>query len=408
MKLFRALTIQPFRLLWSGQTISRLGDSLYQIALAWWVLEKTHSAAAMGTVLTLSFLPMIVFLFIGGVAVDRLPRIKVMLMADVVRGVLVGGITALAWTQALELWHIYAFSLLFGLVNAFFQPAYTATVPQITPRELLPSANALTDLGAQLASVIGPAVGALLVAMGGTPLAFGIDALSFVISAGLLAPLLHVTMLARSAVKSVRPRAISILHSARGGVTIVIGTSWLWITIVILALVNLTGHSPMNVALPFLVKDKLGTGVESLGLVLSAFSAGAVLGAVCVGQVLRRRWRGRVIYVGLAIVGGLTVAIGLMPTLAGTAFAVLALGGVLSVVNLTWVNVLQEHVPNEFFGRVSAVNALGSNVLLPIGFGLAGWASDALGAPIVFVIGGALTLGLALIGLTQSSIHSLD
>ncbi|MBK9232310.1 MAG: MFS transporter [Anaerolineae bacterium] len=73
MALFRALTHRSLAFLWVGQTISRVGDHLYQVALAWWVLEKTGSALAMGTVLTFSMVPMLLFVLIGGVAVDRLP-----------------------------------------------------------------------------------------------------------------------------------------------------------------------------------------------------------------------------------------------------------------------------------------------------------------------------------------------
>ena len=89
MLLFRSLTYRPFALLWAGQTISRIGDYLYQIALAWWVLEKTGSATAMGAVLICSLVPMLLFLLIGGVAVDRLPRVRVMLASDLARGAIV-------------------------------------------------------------------------------------------------------------------------------------------------------------------------------------------------------------------------------------------------------------------------------------------------------------------------------
>ena len=86
MKLFSALKHRGFALLWSGQAISHLGDSLYRVALAWWVLEKTGSAAAMGTVLVFSMAPMLIFLLLGGVAVDRFPRIRLMLGSDLLRG----------------------------------------------------------------------------------------------------------------------------------------------------------------------------------------------------------------------------------------------------------------------------------------------------------------------------------
>ncbi|MBV9788765.1 MAG: MFS transporter, partial [Chloroflexi bacterium] len=75
IKLFTALTVRPFALLWLGQTVSRLGDFLYQVALAWWVVEKTGSSTVMGIVLLCSLLPTLVFGLLGGVVGDRLPRV---------------------------------------------------------------------------------------------------------------------------------------------------------------------------------------------------------------------------------------------------------------------------------------------------------------------------------------------
>src|SRR5258708_31211386 len=97
MKIFRAFAHRSFVLLWSGQTISRLGDSLYTMALAWWVLQKTGSAAAMGGVLICATLPMILCLLFGGVAVDRFPRVRLMLSSDLLRGGVVIVIAFLAF-----------------------------------------------------------------------------------------------------------------------------------------------------------------------------------------------------------------------------------------------------------------------------------------------------------------------
>ena len=191
MNLFRSLTHRPFALLWSGQTISRLGNSLYRIALAWWVLEKTGSAAAMGTVLIFSSVPMLIFLLVGGVVTDRFPRLRVMWLSDVLSGLVVAIVAILAAAGLLEVWHVYIASILFGLVSAFFSPAATAVIPEITPQKLLTSANSLNSLSRQLASIIGPAIGASIVALGGTSLAFGLDALSFFISAACILPILR-------------------------------------------------------------------------------------------------------------------------------------------------------------------------------------------------------------------------
>lgn len=103
--LFRALRGKSFALLWSGQTVSVLGDNIFHIALAWWVLEKTGSAIAMGTVLLFSIVPMLVFLLVGGVVVDRFPRLRLMFLSDVSRALIIGALAALSYTGVLVLWH---------------------------------------------------------------------------------------------------------------------------------------------------------------------------------------------------------------------------------------------------------------------------------------------------------------
>ncbi|HEY9526337.1 MAG TPA: MFS transporter, partial [Anaerolineales bacterium] len=178
MNVLRSLRHRPFAWLWTGQTTSRLGDSLYRIALSWWVLEKTGSAVAMGTVLIFSQIPLLLFLLIGGVVVDRLPRIRIMFVSDVLCGLVVTFVAFFSWLELLEIWHIYIASILFGFVEAFFFPAYQAVIPEITPSELLTSANSLSGLSQRVTGIVGPALGATLVAAGGTSVTFALDALS--------------------------------------------------------------------------------------------------------------------------------------------------------------------------------------------------------------------------------------
>src|SRR3712207_3020628 len=97
-----ALKVRPFRLLWTGQSISAFGDQLSQVALAWWVLERTGSAALMGTILICSMIPMLLFVLLGGVVVDRLPRARLMFACELVRGLICLCVAALAATQQLE------------------------------------------------------------------------------------------------------------------------------------------------------------------------------------------------------------------------------------------------------------------------------------------------------------------
>ena len=403
MSFLRALRIRSFALLWAGQTISRLGDSLYRIALSWWILEKTGSAAALGLLAVFSLVPMLLFLLVGGVVVDRLPRFRIMLTSDLVNTVVVGLVTALAVTDRLELWHIYAASVVFGLAEAFFAPAYNASIPQVVPLEDRPSANSLSSLSWQLSGVFGPALGAIIIAAGGTSLAFGLDSLSFLISAACLIPLRFIRLTTAPAEKRSSP-----VSDMRDGLRTVVAAPWLWVSILVFAFINVTEAGPRNIALPFLIHDHLGLNVEALGLVASVFSIGSITGAVVLGRVKRLRRRGRLMY-GAAALGGLTVVLyGLAPNLGVLLGVALIYGVSFSAISLVWANTLQEIVPQEKLGRVSSIDALGSVVLMPVGFALAGVLTDRIGPAMVFVIGGSATVALALLGYLHPGVRGLD
>jgi DHA3 family tetracycline resistance protein-like MFS transporter len=407
MTLFKSLTVRPFALLWSGQQLSALGDSIYRVALAWWVLEKTGSAKAMSTIFIFASTPMIVFLLVGGVAVDRHSRARVMFLSDTLRGLLIGIVALLAFAHHLDIWHIYIVSLLFGIVGAFFGPAYRAIVPEIVPRELLPSANGLTTMSIQLAEIAGPALGALVVSTSGSPTAFTLDCLSFVISALCLAPLVRLA-LAGSASKERK----SLLHDFREGVEVVRKTSWLSITIVIASLGNITLSAPLAIALPFLVKDHLHGGVGSLGLIYSTISAGSIAGTILGTVWLERtsglRARGLFAY-GLWIVGGLLIVVfGLPVTIYAVAPAAFLIGAAFIVPNLIFMTTLQELIPGKVLGRVMSIVTVGSVALIPVGSGLVGWATDHVGAPTIFILSGVLTALLAALALMHPVIRNLD
>ncbi len=403
MTLLSSLRHRSFALLWSGQTISRLGDSMYGVALAWWVLQATGSAAAMGTVLIFSYSPMLIFLLIGGVAVDRLPRLRVMFVSDLTSGLVVLGVAALAYAGRLEIWHVYVASMLFGFLQAFFYPAYNAVVPDLTPAEALPSANSLNSLSQQLSGIVGPALGAWIVATRGTPAAFAINGLSFFVAAACVLPVLG---------RAEPPRAAGERSNAwrdlREGIGLVLRVPWLWITIAVFSLVNITISGPRAVALPFLVERNLHASVGTLGFLYSAGAAGAVLGTLWLGGRQRLRRRGPLAYGATVLSGLAALVIGLAPLVAVVSVASFVIGLCISVFSLIWTNTMQELVPRDKLGRVASIDGLGSFVLLPLGFGLTGWATDRLGAPAVFVVGGAATALLALAAWLHPAIRSLD
>jgi DHA3 family tetracycline resistance protein-like MFS transporter len=418
MNVLRSLKHRPFALLWTGQTTSRLGDGLHRIALAWWVLEKTGSAAAMGTVLVLSQIPLLLFLLVGGIVGDRFPRIRIMFISDVLSGLVVTFIAVFSWLDVLQIWHIYIASLIFGFVEAFFFPAYQAIIPQLIPADMLTSANSLNGLSQRMTGIVGPAIGAVLVAAGGTPLAFGLDALSFFISALFVFPLLRGNLIETRSMekapekpgksKSIKETIKQGIDELREGFNVIIAIPWIWVTILIYGFVNMTEASPRAVAMPFLIKNDLGADVALLGIFGTIFSVGFVVGAILLGQFKRLRKRGFIGYLTPLTQGILLLFFGFkfpIPVLIGSMFVY---GFSYSVFGLIWNNTLQEMVPHEMLGRVYSIDALGSFIFLPIGFALAGWATDLVGAPTVFLVGGFSTIALALLGLSHPAIRNLD
>jgi len=418
MNVLRSLKHRPFALLWAGQTISRLGDSLYRIALAWWVLEKTGSATAMGTVLVFAQVPMLIFLLIGGVVVDRLPRLRVMFASDILSGLVIASVAVFSWLDILEVWHIYIASMIFGFVEAFFFPAYQAVIPQITPPETLTSANSLNGLSQRVTGIVGPALGAAMVAAGGTSITFGLDALSFFTSAIFVFPILRMGLdkiQSEEKIPEIAIRKRSMKEAMgqgftdlREGFNFVITIPWIWITILLFGFVNVTVSGLPSVAMPFLIKNDLGGDVELLGLFNSAASLGVVLGMIWLGQYVRLRRRGLLSYFAVVVSGAALLPYAFKWPIPILVFASFFGGVALAVFSLVWTNTLQEMVPAKLLGRVYSIDALGSFVLLPIGFGISGWATDLIGAPTVYLIGGIGTIVLILLGLAHPAVRNLD
>lgn len=403
---FRALRHKKFALLLFGQTLSRIGDFLFQIAMAWWVLEKTGSATAMGSVLFFSILPTVIFSLIGGVFVDRMKRGVLLFLSDVARCLLMLAATWLAFTDQLNLTGIYVIVIVFGFADAFFLPAYNALIQQMIPEEDLPSANSINSLSMQFGRVAGPAIGGLVAGFGGTTLAFGLNSISFWIGALTVLPLLTLPAPARQDEESLTLKGF--LGDLRGGFETIFASPILWITILIFALTNITLAGPYSIAMPFLVKDHLGGDQQLLGFLYAIFPIGYAIASLFMGAFPKIRHRGVVFYIA-SIIAGLGLGMfGVSVPIYVLVICALLNGAALEIVNLVWTNLLQEMVPPEKMGRVSSVDMLGSFVLLPLGYALTGWLVDTIGVTAVFITCGAITALVCGLALLHPVIRKLD
>jgi MFS family permease len=184
----RAALAQPgFRLLFAGRSFSMFGNALAVVAIAFAVLEVTGSATSLGLVLAARAASELVFLLLGGVVADRLPRQRVIVGADLLAGLCQALAAFLLITDVIELWQLVVLEALNGACFAFFMPASTGLVPQTVPARLLQPANALLRLSINGSQILGAGVGGLLVAAAGPGTALAVDAATFVLSAGCFA-----------------------------------------------------------------------------------------------------------------------------------------------------------------------------------------------------------------------------
>jgi len=425
----QALRSRPFALLWGGQTISALGDSAYVPALAWQVLLLTHSGAAMALIVTATIVPRVIFLLIGGMVADHLPRRLVLFCSDAGRALAVGAVAFLAWAERLQLWHLIVLGAVFGVVGAFFLPAYRAMPPQLVARESLQSANALTELSGQLGQLLGPLLGAALVAIVGPAAAFAFDGLSFVVAAASLYAIrpsrrpLAAALDAETRPGETRPGEPAAGSAARrpGGIRraakelreavgLIRGSTWLLMTIVVPAFGNAAFGGSMTVALPKLISDTYREGVWLLGAVVTCVAFGRIGAAFLVGQFRPRR-RGIIAFgadvlASLAILAfGLPLPHDLRPIVALVAGGLFGLGG--GTFQTIWVTLLHELVPNEKLGRVASIDLLGSFCLQPVGFAAAGLLADTVGPAWVFIGAGAINLALYSLPLFMRGIRAV-
>lgn len=404
MTAFRALRHRTFAALWLGQTLSRVGDFTYELALAWWVLKKTGSPQATSLVLIFALTPSVLFSLLGGAAADRFARAWLMLGSDLARGTIALVVAALSAVGRLEVTHLYAASLLFGFLDAFFQPAYAALVPQLIPEHERASANALTGMSMSLGRIAGPALGAGLVAAFGPTLAFGINSATFFLSSVLLVPALVVRV-----PKAEGEGEAPLWQSLSDGFWTVRRQRWLWVSIVLFSLTNITLVAPYCVCMPYLVTQVRQAGVGTLGLLYASFPLGYLVGGLWLGRLPRLHHRGIVMHGAMALAALMLALLGTPLPLPVLLLAALVNGIALEANNLCWMGLLQEKIPPEQQGRVFSIDAMGSLALLPLGLALVGWGTAVLGPDKMFLLGGTTTALFSLFALARvSSLRQLD
>jgi DHA3 family tetracycline resistance protein-like MFS transporter len=392
LRLLAPLGSRNFRLLWGGMTISLLGDGIYFVAIAWEALRLSNTTMAISLVGIAWMLPTVVFLLIGGALSDRLDRRRLMLWAILGQALAIGTIGVLVVLGDNELWTMLVLVALYGVANAFFLPAFEATVPMILEPSELQQASALDQFIRPLTyQLAGPAIGGIVIAIGGTASAFLLDAATFLLAAGAL-----IAMRLPRHSPDHGPRSQSSLSDIADAIRFVRANPWLWRTLVAAGLTMLLFIGPSQVLLPFVVKNVLHAGSGTLGAIRACGGAGAVIAAVGVSQRGLPGWPVRAMLSGWAL-QALTLA-GYAMFSSAWLFGAIALigGGFGAAGNVIWGTLMKTQVPNDMLGRVASLDFLVSIGLVPLSFAITGPVAQAIGAQDTLLGGGVLAAGTML------------
>ena len=388
---------RDFRLLWAGLTVSLVGGGLWLVALAWQVIALGGGPSELSVVTALYGVGLLALLLVGGVAADRLPQRLVMLAADLVRAAVLLALGSLSLTGTLEIWHLAAGGLAIGAGEAFFIPSYTALLPHLLHEDELLAANGLEGTIRPLAQqAAGPALGGVAVAVfspGAAMLAGGLTYL--VSSACLLAMNVRPAKVRSFPDGAGSPGPVSVLADLREGFRYVRATSWLWATLLFALAFVLFIIGPLEVLLPFAIRDNLGGGADAYGLALAAFGVGGAAGALAIssGRLPRRYLTVMLLLWGL---GSLPfAAVGLAGALWVVCVALFVVGAAFSAGMVIWGTLLLRRVPENLRGRVSSLDFFVSLALMPVSMAIAGPAGAAFGIAAVFLVAGIVPVLLA-------------
>lgn len=384
-------------LLWAGQFVSQIGDRLAALAFPWLVYTSTGSAVGTGAVFAIYTLPYVLFGAFAGVAVDRVDKRRLMIAVDLIRAVLVLTVPLLA-TRSLPA--VYLLAFLIATAGVFFDPAKLSILPEIVPPGRLLRANSLMSTAENLTEILGWAFAGLLLAAVSTSVAFGIDALTFVASAGALALMRYRAPAHQAAERSLR----AFTGELRAGLRFLFrdrGVRANTIMIVV-CVAGLGAAYPLTFLFAVRV---LGGGARTFGALEAAVGVGYLAGSLALVALASRVRKGRVMIAGLVVMGVCLVLVAATSSL-WVAAVPLALFGLANAAVLIAVDTyLQQAIPEGLRGRV-----LGSRFTLTqgtyaisvlVGGALAGF----IDVRILFVVAGVIVALSALVGLFSREIR---
>lgn len=387
-----------------GQAVSQFGDSVFVIALAWYVADTTGSAVIVANIMVLSQISRIISSAFAGVIVDRYSRKLIMIISDLIRSFFVLVFALILYLQTAEIWHMNLLAVILGVVGAFFSPAEMSIIPDIVDRKDLNTANSLNISTKTISHMLGPVAAGILIALPGV----GMSGVSLLDSASFLAGAFGLSLIRKGSLRRQQEPLVkpSFIQAIIDGIRYVRSYPVYAKLIVFAAFLNFIAM-PIFVLLPLFAKNIIKVGSGGFGFMEGSMAAGLLAGAIAAGFIIGDR-KGVHILTLCIFNGMLLTALSLSSSLM-TAIPVLFLYGMVnSITNTIFISMLQRKIADEYRGRVFSLISLVSSGLQPISIALSGIFAERTGiVPVMLASGLCLTV-ISAVGLLFSDLRRME
>ncbi|WP_018763708.1 MFS transporter [Arthrobacter sp. 135MFCol5.1] len=419
-KALRPFAHREYRVLIAALAISIFGSGMWAVAMVYQVIHLGGGPLDLSLVAAAGSVGLVAFVLAGGIAADRVPQRRLIIAVEGANLAVIAAISGLAIAGWLELWHVAVGAFVLGVGAAFFFPAYSAILPRILPPEDLLAANGMEgSMRPVLQQAAGPAAAGVLVAALSPSHAVtavaGCHFAAFVIL-NFLRPQERPDTRGEGgeAAEGAERRRQSFIRDLREGVSYTVRTPWLlwtllWACISVLFLIG-----PIEVLLPFVVRDQLGGDSSAFGFLLAIMGVGAALGSLLTASFRLPRRYLTVMMVSWGAGSLPLAAIGVMDNFWAVGAALFVFGATGSVGMVIWGTLLQRRVPPHLLGRISSLDFFVSLALMPVSMALAGPAAEVLPIWLIFLVAGGVCPVVAVVAMAAANMsrderaHPLD
>ncbi|WP_211208737.1 MFS transporter [Aeromicrobium marinum] len=406
----RPFRFRQYRCLAASITFELAAAGVWLIALVWQVIELRGGPGNLSFVASGTALGLVLTVLVGGVAADRIPQRRVMVAVTVVRVAVTAVVSALALAGLVTFWHLALAGLVLGLASGFYFPAYSAILPSVVDADDLLAANGMEGvLRPVMMNAAGPALASLVVAAWSPAWAF-VLVLALEVGCLLTILLLHPVPLRRDLVADdthpVRAAAADLVIGFR----YMVSTPWLLATLLFASAMVLVVIGPLEVLVPFVIKDQAGGDATDHAWVLAAFGLGGAAASLLMASIRMPR---RYLTIMVAMWGAACLpmaVVGFATSVPLIAAALLITGALFSAPTVIWGTLLQRRVPAELLGRVSSLDFFVSLAFMPVSMALAGAVGELIGLKATFLVAGVapIFLAVAAIALARMPVDEID